>query len=95
MQAEEVILVTGATGNTGSTLLQQLETRGGRVRAMVREQPDGGRLPWQVDGLTEDYAHYARGEADAISPHVREVTGQEPRVVRTFAKDYARVFVGV
>ncbi len=33
-----------------------------------------GVPPWQVDGLTEDYAHYARGEAEAISPHVREVT---------------------
>jgi uncharacterized protein YbjT (DUF2867 family) len=44
MRAEEVILVTGATGNTGSALLQQLEGRGARVRAMVRKQPDGGRL---------------------------------------------------
>jgi hypothetical protein len=44
MRAEEVILVTGATGNTGSALLQQLEGRGARVRAMVRRQPDRGRL---------------------------------------------------
>ena len=42
MHAEEVILVTGATGNTASSLLQQLETRGARVRAMVRRQPDRG-----------------------------------------------------
>jgi hypothetical protein len=53
-----------------------------------------GVPPWQVDGLLEDYAHYARGEAAAISPHVREVTGAEPRDVRTFARDYARAFVG-
>jgi uncharacterized protein YbjT (DUF2867 family) len=45
MGAEEMILVTGATGNTGAMLLQQLEARGARVRAMVRRQPDGGRLP--------------------------------------------------
>jgi len=44
MHAEAQILVTGATGNTASELLQQLETRGARVRAMVREQPDRGRL---------------------------------------------------
>jgi nucleoside-diphosphate-sugar epimerase len=44
MRSEDLILVTGATGNTGSTLLQELETRHARVRAMVREQPDGGRL---------------------------------------------------
>ena len=54
-----------------------------------------GVPPWQVDGLIEDYAHYARGEAAALSPHVSEVTGTEPRNVRTFARDYARAFGGV
>jgi uncharacterized protein YbjT (DUF2867 family) len=49
---------------------------------------------WQVDGLVEDYAHYARGEAATISPHVREVTGADPRDMGQFAKDYARAFVG-
>jgi uncharacterized protein YbjT (DUF2867 family) len=49
---------------------------------------------WQVDGLVEDYAHYARGEAATISPHVREVTGADPRDMAQFAKDYARAFVG-
>ena len=69
-----------------------------RVSADVPPQAFAGALsaagvpPWQVDGLTEDYAHYARGEAEAISPHVREVTGADPRDVRIFAKDYARVF---
>jgi uncharacterized protein YbjT (DUF2867 family) len=42
---------------------------------------------WQVDGLVEDYGHYARGEAETISPHVREVTGGDPRDVGEFAKD--------
>jgi uncharacterized protein YbjT (DUF2867 family) len=49
---------------------------------------------WQVDGLVEDYAHYARGEAEAISPHVRDVTGLDPRDLDTFAEDYANAFVG-
>jgi uncharacterized protein YbjT (DUF2867 family) len=53
-----------------------------------------GVPPWQVDGLIEDYAHYARGEAAAIYHHVHDVTGAEPRDVRTFARDYARAFVG-
>jgi uncharacterized protein YbjT (DUF2867 family) len=53
-----------------------------------------GVPPWQVDGLVEDYAHYARGEAEAISPYVREVTGVDPRDVGRFAEDYARAFVG-
>jgi hypothetical protein len=50
--------------------------------------------PWQVDGLIEDYAHYARGEAEAISPHVRDVTGVAPRDMNEFANDYSRAFVG-
>jgi uncharacterized protein YbjT (DUF2867 family) len=54
-----------------------------------------GVSPWQADGLVEDYAHYARGEADAVSPHVREVTGVEPRGVGRFAQDYASAFLGV
>jgi uncharacterized protein YbjT (DUF2867 family) len=192
MQAEDLILVTGATGNTGAALLQQLEACGTRVRAMVRSHKDGARLyfqgllafqsmiateghfvapigdarvsavdvrdiaavatraltesghegktytitgpaavthtemasaiaeaigrpvtfidvssdtfagalnaagvpAWQVDGLVEDYAHYARGEAETISPHVRDVTGADQRDMGEFAKDYARAFVG-
>jgi uncharacterized protein YbjT (DUF2867 family) len=43
MHAEELMLVTGATGNTGSALLHQLETRGARVRAMVRGRPGQAR----------------------------------------------------
>jgi uncharacterized protein YbjT (DUF2867 family) len=42
-----------------------------------------GVPPWQADGLIEDYAHYARGEATALSPHVSEVTGTEPRDIIT------------
>ena len=44
---------------------------------------------WQADGLIEDYAHYARGEASAVSSAVQEVTGQPPRDFRSFVRDYA------
>jgi uncharacterized protein YbjT (DUF2867 family) len=47
---------------------------------------------WQVDGLVEDYAHYARGEAAEVHPTVRQVTGSEPRDVTVFARDYASAF---
>ncbi len=43
MHAEDLILVTGATGNTGSALVQQLEARGARVRTMSRGIPDSAR----------------------------------------------------
>jgi uncharacterized protein YbjT (DUF2867 family) len=49
--------------------------------------------PWQVDGLLEDYAHYARGEAAAVLPTVREVTGREPRTLAEFAADHAAAFM--
>jgi uncharacterized protein YbjT (DUF2867 family) len=53
----------------------------GRPVAFMDVSPDAfaaalksaGVPSWQVDGLVEDYAHYARGEAQAISRHVREV----------------------
>ncbi len=49
--------------------------------------------PWQIDGLLEDYAHYARGEAAAVYPSVAEVTGQQARDIGQFAHDYADAFV--
>jgi uncharacterized protein YbjT (DUF2867 family) len=52
-----------------------------------------GVPPWQVDGLIEDYAHYARGEAAAVHSDVHDVTGVEPRDIGTFARDYARAFL--
>jgi len=45
MHADDRILVTGATGNTGSILLQQLARRGAVVRAMVRSSKDDTPLP--------------------------------------------------
>lgn len=47
---------------------------------------------WQADGLIEDYAHYARGEASVISPAVLEVTGRSARTFAEFARDYAPLF---
>ncbi|WP_421830391.1 SDR family oxidoreductase [Larkinella sp.] len=47
---------------------------------------------WQADGLIEDYAHYARGEASAVSSAIREVTGKPPRDFKSFVRDYTAVF---
>jgi len=51
--------------------------------------------PWQVDGLLEDYAHYRRGEAAAVSPVVEEIAGRAPLGIDQFARDYAAAFGGV
>jgi hypothetical protein len=48
---------------------------------------------WQTDGLVEDYAHYRRGEASAVSRTVQNVTGLSPRTFRDFADDYRHAFL--
>jgi uncharacterized protein YbjT (DUF2867 family) len=53
----------------------------------------GAGMPkWQAEGLVEDYAHYDRGEASAVSPDVVQVTGTSPRTLRDFAHDYSAAF---
>jgi uncharacterized protein YbjT (DUF2867 family) len=47
---------------------------------------------WQADGLIEDYAHYRRGEAAAVTSGVQDATGKAPRSFEEFARDYAGMF---
>jgi uncharacterized protein YbjT (DUF2867 family) len=92
--------ITGPAAVTHSEMASTIGGAIGRGVAFVDVPPEAfagalraaGVPPWQVDGLIEDYAHYARGEAATISPHVRDVTGIEPRDVGVFARDYARDF---
>ena len=51
-----------------------------------------GMPNWQAEGLAEDYAHYERGEASAVSPDVAQVTGTSARSLRDFAHDYSDAF---
>ena len=48
---------------------------------------------WQADGLIEDYAHYRRGEASAVSTAVRDVTGQPLSSFRQFVQGYRHAFL--
>ena len=48
--------------------------------------------PWQIEGLIEDYAHYARGEAAEVHTAVADLTGHPARDVTDFARDYAADF---
>lgn len=52
----------------------------------------GGMPDWQLDGLVEDYAHYARGEAAAVHTAVADLTGRPARDLTDFARDYAGAF---
>ncbi|OJV15601.1 MAG: NAD(P)-dependent oxidoreductase [Dyadobacter sp. 50-39] len=48
---------------------------------------------WQLEGLLEDYAHYARGEAAPVTSTVQELTGRSAISFEQFVKDYAGSFL--
>src|SRR5438445_7644865 len=50
---ENLILVTGATGNVGRQVVSQLLGTGARVRALTRN-PDSAGLPHEVDLVRGD-----------------------------------------
>ncbi|MGW2645320.1 SDR family oxidoreductase [Streptomyces sp. NPDC001393] len=50
-----MILVTGATGTTGSEVVRQLTARGEKVRALTRD-PQRARMPAGVETVPGDYA---------------------------------------
>jgi uncharacterized protein YbjT (DUF2867 family) len=47
---------------------------------------------WLADGLVEDYAHYRRGEAEAVTLGVQDAIGKAPRSFEEFPRDYAPMF---
>lgn len=59
------------------------------MRAELRK---AGFPEWQADGLIEDYAHYARGEAEGVTPDVETVTGKRPYTFAQFVQQYAPAF---
>lgn len=97
----KIYTITGPQAVTHGELATAIGTAIGRAVTFIDVPPaafsaallSAGLPAWQVDGLIEDYAHYARGEASAVSPSVREVTGRDARDVTAFARDYAAAFV--
>lgn len=53
---------------------------------------EGMLPPWQLAGLVEDYAHYARGEAAEVHSSVPGLTGRPARGIAEFASDHAAAF---
>lgn len=93
--------LTGPASVTHGEIAAALTAALGRDVTFVDLPPDafaqslqGILPPWQVQGLLEDYAHYRRGEAAAVSRSVAEITGSAPRDVGQFARDYAPAFAG-
>lgn len=92
--------ITGPAAITHGEIAAALSKACGREITFVDAPPEAFAQslrevlpPWQVDGLLEDYAHYARGEAEIVHSTVADITGHRPRDIDQFARDYAGAFV--
>lgn len=83
--AEMAAYLSAATG-------QQISFVDVPAAAMRPALIQAGFPEWQADGLLEDYAHYARGEAAEISAAIVDVTGIPARDFASFANGYATFF---
>lgn len=91
--------LTGPRAVTHTEIAQALSDAIGRQISFVDAPADqfaaalsGFLPPWQVEGLVEDYAHYARGEAAEVHTSVADLTGRPARDLTDFARDHAAVF---
>jgi uncharacterized protein YbjT (DUF2867 family) len=92
--------LTGPEALTHAEIANQIGAAIGQPVTFVQIRPDAmrdgaiaaGFLQWQADGLIEDYAHYSRDEAEAVSPAGPAVTGQPARSFSAFMTDYSSVF---
>jgi uncharacterized protein YbjT (DUF2867 family) len=76
----------------GDTIGRTVQFESIPPEAFLAALTGAGMPEWQAEGLVEDYAHYDRGEASAVSPDVAQVTGTSPRSLRDFAPDYSDAF---
>jgi uncharacterized protein YbjT (DUF2867 family) len=88
--------ITGPQALTHAEIALQIGNAMGRPVSFIDVPPEAMRQAvldvgfplWQADGLIEDYAHYARGEAEGVSSHFNEVTSQPARSFAEFVADY-------
>ena len=101
--AGKIYSLTGAEALSHEQMAEKLSTALNRKIEFVDVSPEAmrealknaGFPDWQADGLIEDYAHYARGEAAEITSGVVDATGVNPRTFDEFARDYAPAFTQV
>ena len=96
---DATLTLTGPQALTHAEMAESLSAAVGRKIVFTDVSPEafaaaleGVLPPWQVAGLTEDYAHYRRGEAAEVSSAVRDVTERPPRPFDAFALDNAAAF---
>jgi uncharacterized protein YbjT (DUF2867 family) len=94
--------LTGPEALTHAEMAGELSEIFGRTVKYVDVPPetmldsllDSRMSRWQAEGVIEDYDHYRRGEAAAVTSDFREVTQHQPTRFSQFAADYARQFLG-
>lgn len=99
--AGEVYDITGPQALTHAEIATRIGAAIGRNVSFIQIPPEAMReavikvgFPiWQADGLIEDYAHYARGEAASISPQGPAVIGRPAISFETFLNDYRNQFM--
>jgi uncharacterized protein YbjT (DUF2867 family) len=91
--------LTGPRAVTHAEIAQALSAATGREITFQEVSADqfkaaltGMLPPWQLDGLVEDYAHYARGEAAEVHTSVPDLTGHPARDITDFARDHVAAF---
>ncbi|WP_174292639.1 SDR family oxidoreductase [Sphingomonas bacterium] len=95
--------LTGPEALSHAEMAARLSAATGRTIRFVDASDDDlrhamagvGMPEWQVEGLVEDYAHYARGEASVVEHGVQEATSTAARDFDGFARDHAGAFGGV
>ena len=94
--------LTGPRAVTHAEIADALSAATGREIAFHDAPADqfaaalNGLLPsWQIGGLVEDYAHYARGEAAEVHTAVADLTGRPARDLTDFALDYSAAFAAL
>ena len=99
-QDNKVYSLTGPAPVTFAEMGEQLSKAVGRPIRFVDVPPEAmratlvdlGFLPWQADGLLEEFAMYRRGAAAGVESGVREALGRAPRSFDDFARDHASLF---
>ncbi|GAO45467.1 SDR family oxidoreductase [Flavihumibacter petaseus] len=92
--------ITGPHALTHEEMAGELSRVLGRTIRFIDVTPEqmesalraAGFPEWQVGGLIEDYAHYARGEATEVSDTVKRVTGRDVIPFSQFVLDYESAF---
>ena len=97
---DKIYNLTGPVAITHQEMAKQIANATGHSVTFIDVSPasmlqalSDAKFPaWMAEGLVEDYAHYARGEAAVVTSDIKEVTGKEPRDFASFAQDYKSAF---